>query len=77
MKVRVPVNTTGFWIVWCPQDQVAPNRRFPTVIEARDAAEILARNHPGHSFYVMQPILNACVPERCVWPITQHRSAHA
>lgn len=68
MRVRIPVNTTGFWLVWSP-DMEAPNKRHPNIGEARSAAEALALANPGTSFYVMQPVLNAHMPTSPVWPM--------
>ena len=68
MKVRVPVNTTGFWLVWSPHFD-APKTRYTNIRAATQAAESLAQLHPGVSFYVMQPLLNARVPHCHVWPM--------
>jgi hypothetical protein len=68
MKVQVPVNTTGFWLVWSPHFD-APKTRYTNIGKARSAAEALAHVNPGVSFYVMQPLLNARVPHCHVWPM--------
>ena len=68
MKVRIPVNTCGFWLVWSPDVDVAKTR-YQNIGAASTAAETLARLHPGVSFYVMQPVLNAHNPTSLLWPM--------
>ena len=50
------IHETPFWLVWNPQGR-APTRQHANEGLAQMEAERLAREVPGHQFYVLQPIM--------------------
>lgn len=53
--MRDQITTPPFWLVWDPQGR-SPSRQHPNERSAMDEATRLAREHPGHDFYVLEPI---------------------
>ena len=51
--VSVPDNEE-FWIVWSPEGRHPPSKRYSVDDNARREAERLARECPGHHFYVLR-----------------------
>lgn len=50
------IHETPFWLVWDPQGH-APVHKHQNETAAQMEAERLAREIPGHQFYVLQPIM--------------------
>ena len=50
------IHETPFWLVWDPQGR-APTHKHQNEGLAQIEAERLARQNPGHQFYVLQPIM--------------------
>ncbi len=40
------------YILWNPASDLPPRVRFYTAKEATDAAKVMARQYPGHTFHV-------------------------
>ena len=56
-----PTDEQAFWLVWSPEGPTEPKMRYSRQGAARYAARMMAKKHPGQTFFV----LKAKIVARC------------
>ena len=46
---------TPFWLVWSPEGDTPPRKRWSNQMDAEREAERMAQRFPGKDFYVVEP----------------------
>lgn len=57
-----PITTDAFWMVWSPGGATPPRVRHPSEFQAQQAAEAMARRHPGQEFFVVHATTTYLMP---------------